>query len=216
MRGYIYQSCLTSCHSDGRRDLSELTRIPFRGLSMQEAFRTGTSWFPVSKINFYKHAQMQEKQKTLYRVRNRWFKPSAPDDVTNCNKVKFRRLFGVCDWFEMTFSVNLAFNSRTHCFKCRRPQWWNGDVPFNGLTGCVDIETHWSLCQRGGCPGWNSTGLWSEKESKSSSHDNVARGETPNTGCWLVCLLLYWFQTGMGSSPNKASGPVLSRQRSIN
>lgn len=33
-----------------------------------------------------------------------------------------------------------------------------------------------------------------------------APGETLNTGCWLVWLFLYWFQTGIGSGLTMASG----------
>lgn len=212
MRGYIYQSGLTSRQSVTGGETSQ---------SWQGSPSEASAWRSPSEreqvdFQFLKlilTSMLRYKRSNKHSQKNQLiYTPFAPDATKSNLKVCLGFVIG-SRWLSLE---NLAFNWRTHCFKCRCLQWWNWDVPFNGLTGCVDIETYWSLCQRGGCPGRNSTALWSEKENKSSSHDNVARGETPNTGCWLVCLLLYWFQTGMGSSPNKASGPVLSRQRSIN
>lgn len=78
---------------------------------------------------------------------------------------------------------------------------WNRVISFNGLDvwqlDGVDIETYWSSCQSGGCPGQNSKGGWSKKENKCFPLKIMPeeRRSTLNTdwsGCSSIDFRLGW------------------------
>lgn len=137
--------------------------------------------------------------------------------MKNHSKLRcFKWILGPCllFFFKLRYEYRLGSdcNDAFRPLMCERPQFscGNGDVPLRVVFGWqpdgVDIETYRSSRRSGGCPGAESRGKLELEANQALPSQSVAWGETPGTGRWLVRLPRYWFQTGMGGRPNKASG----------